>query len=67
LTYDCLSATVPFETIYQSEDRKKYPLQDMSTFPQEYIVIEKFPKLNPEQAGSEVLLLLFVHLFVTFY
>lgn len=54
LTYECLSATVPFEKMYQSEDRINFTYQDLSTFPQDYVVIEKFPKLDTEKAVTEV-------------
>jgi len=56
LTYECLSATVPFEDLYSSQERKNHPHQVLVTFPQDYLVIETFHKTfrTKEAAGSDV-------------
>ena len=46
LTYECLSGTIPFEKMYQSEDRINFLHQDLCTFPKDYVVVENFPKYN---------------------
>ena len=45
LTYGCLSSTVPFERLYMSKKRTGDPLQNMVSFPPEYVVRETFQKV----------------------
>jgi hypothetical protein len=54
LTYVCLGATVPFEELYMSEERREDPLQELVSFPDSYVVRDTFPKAHRTEFGAEI-------------
>ena len=46
LSYESISGTVPFEEMYNSEERLNDPLQDIVTIPENYLVTDTFTKFH---------------------
>ena len=52
LSFECISGSVPFEDIYNSQERKDDPLHDLVHFPEDNLVLETFTKFHRSQYAA---------------